>query len=536
LRPTTNKRLLSKEETINVRYRSAGLGFFLLIVAAAAVACRGGGAGFPSSSLPSTLASHDSINTPIKHVIVVIQENRSFDDFFATFPGANGTTVGHAIPMPSDVASACKAENQRVVTRATTVPLTEVSLTGKGFPAPPTPYPSGVSTPFGWNQDLPHDYRGGYLIDCDSASSQPDSSNPCKMDGNDVASFYPNGSGPPTCTYTYQYVNPNAIKPYWTMAKQYVLADNAFQTQGSESFTAHQALIAGGTADPNKLTGVSIIDDPTYFPWGCDGNPTHLVTNLLTIDGKYEGDQGPFPCLKYPEGTIRDLLDAKGISWKFYAQKVHAYNSGDPDTPGIWSAFDAIKAVRYDKSEWGTKVVWPDTKIFSDIKAGKLPAVAWITPDAANSDHPNEENPKGQPDDTGPSWVARIVDAVGESKYWSSSAIVVLWDDWGGYYDHVPPPLYDTQGGLGFRFPMIIISPYVQPHVEHTQYETASVLRFIEDNWGLKTLGQEDARAKGLENAFDLTQAPRPFKKIPAKYPLSFFLHQKPSGIPPDSE
>ena len=87
---------------------------------------------------------------------------------------------------------------------------------------------------------------------------------------------------------------------------------------------------------------------------------------------------------------------------------------------------------------------------------------------------------KEVPADTGPSWVASIVNAIGKSKYWKSIAIVVLWDDWGGFYDHVPPPFYDQQGGLGFRFPMIIISPYVTAHVEHTQYETTSVLQFIE--------------------------------------------------------
>ncbi len=125
---------------------------------------------------------------------------------------------------------------------------------------------------------------------------------------------------------------------------------------------------------------------------------------------------------------------------------------------------------------------------------------------------------------------------IGTSKYWKTCAIVVLWDDWGGFYDHVPPPLYDQQGGLGFRFPMLIISPYVAPHVEHTQYETTSVLRFIEDNWNLGTLGQEDKRATGIENAFNFSQTPRPFQTISAKYSRSFFLNQKPSGIPPDSD
>jgi phospholipase C len=392
------------------------------------------------------------------------------------------------------------------------VPLTKVNLFGQGFP-----------NNWDWNQDLAHDYVHGYLGDCDSSASQPKGSSPCKMDRFDQSYTGANGGGHPTCTYTYQYVDPNDIAPYWDIAKQYVLADNAFQTQGSLSFTAHQDLIAGGTA---LNSSESIIDDPTYWPWGC-GAPPGVHTSLIETNGKYLNNQGPYPCLTYK--TVRDLLDAKPISWKFYATKVNGGNSG------IWSAFQAVSAV-YHSQEWGKNVTWPDTNVFKDIHDGRLPAVSWVTPDGLNSDHPAEVNAKGAAVDEGPSWVASVVNAVGESKYWTSSAIVILWDDWGGFYDHVPPPFYDTQGGLGFRFPMLIVSPYVQTHVEHTQYETASVLRFIEDNWNLGQLGQEDSRAKGIESAFDFKQSPRPFKAIPSKYPMSFFLREKPSGVPPDTE
>jgi phospholipase C len=499
-----------------LQYRTAGLLFLLLTACGAIVACSGSSS-TANGPLPPASVTRAGSSSPISHVIVVIQENRSFDNLFATFPGANGTTVGLAKPMPTPVAQACANSNWPVITEPTTVPLTQVDLLGNGFPQSRENFA---------NQDLAHAYKGGYLVDCDSAAGAPDSSNPCKMDAYDLSFTGPNGTGHPTCTYTYQYVNPNDIKSYWQLAQQYVLADNAFQTQGSESFTAHQELIAGGTAIDSKD---SIIDDPSYFPWGCDGNPSSEVTNLLTIYGQYKGFQGPFPCLTYANGTIRDVLDAKKIAWKFYAQKVYPYNNPKNGGPGIWSAFDAVKAVR-DSKEWGTKVTFSDLKIFSDIKAGRLPAVSWITPDAVNSDHPAEKK------DLGPSWVAQIVNAVGTSKYWKSCAIVVLWDDAGGYYDHVAPPFYDNQGGLGFRFPMIIISPYVQAHVEHTQYETASVLRFIEDNWNLGTLGQEDKRATGIENAFNFSQTPRPFQTVSAKYSQSYFLNQKPSGIVPDSD
>ena len=457
-----------------------------------------------STGVPGSpaITAHRAQSTPIQHVIVVIQENRSFDDLFATFPGANGTTTGLAEPMPYTIASYCAGKKQPVITQPTVVTLKKVeNLLGDGFP------------PNNWDedQDLQHDFRHGYLGDCDAGGAgsnrEPSASSPCAMDGFDLGYTSANGSGSktshPTCTYTYQYVAPNSIAPYWDMAKQYALADNAFQTQGSESFTAHQALIAGGTAID---TSDSIIDDPSYWPWGCDAAPG-VTTNLITTSGNYLQRQGPFPCLSY--STIRDELDAAGISWKFYAVKVK-------NSAGIWSAFDAIKAVRHDTQEWGTKVVWPPTKIFADIKKGALPSVVWITPDAFNSDHPAEETPKHVPVDYGPSWVASIVNAVGESAYWNNSAIVVLWDDWGGFFDHVPPPSYDHQGGLGFRFPMIVISPYVNPHVEHTQFETASVLKFVEQNWGLSSLGQEDGRATSIGAAFDFNQKPRRFKKIQA--------------------
>jgi phospholipase C len=508
--------------------RAGRLLFFALMLNAGIVACAGSGssAGSPSALVPSGgPTSSVKGSTPISHVVIIVQENRSFDNFFATFPHANGTTVGEAIAMPSSIAADCAYDDQQVITYPTTVPLTEVSLQGAGFPNGPN------GKPFGENEDLPHTYLNGYLPDCnaDGDAAQPNMSNACEMNGFDLQHFGPDASGgSPTCTYLYQYVNPKDIAPYWDMAEQYVLADNTFQSQGSSSFTAHQDLIAAGTS---VTKNESAIDNVTGFPWGCDSGP-NATTPVITISGQYIF-KGPFPCYpaysSYPYETMRDLLDAKDVSWKYYTNKVYPADNPKANSPDIWSAFDAIYAVRYG-TEWGTRVTWPDTNIFKDIKNGPLPAVAWLMPDAVDSDHPAEKSDKG------PSWVASVVNAIGQSRYWKTTAIVVIWDDWGGFYDHVQPPLYDDQGGLGFRIPMIIISPYVQPHVEHTQYETASVLKFIEKNWNLGTLGKLDRRAASIGNAFNFSQTPRPFQVIPAKYPQSYFLHQKPSGIPPDTE
>jgi len=112
-----------------------------------------------------------------------------------------------------------------------------------------------------------------------------------------------------------------------------------------------------------------------------------------------------------------------------------------------------------------------------------------------------------------------------------------VWDDWGGFYDHVVPPHPRTwQGGPGFRIPMLVVSAYVKPHVEHTVYQFGSILRFVEDTWGLGSLGTSDAHSTSIGNAFDFNMPPRAFKSIPSKYPLQYFLRQTPSGQAPDSE
>ena len=430
-------------------------------------------------------------SSPIAHVIVIIQENRSFDNFFATFPGADGATTGRVAAVPGPERSQCPYP------RATTVPLAQHPLVE--------------------GRDFGHNY-GDFLIAYDNG----------KMDGFNLVPVPKKGTL--DCLTPYIYVNPGQIKPIWALAFQYVLADHVFETQGSGSFTAHQDLIAGGT---RISKWASVIDDPGVYPWGCDSPPgtkMGLITNKLV----YKRFSGPFPCFTQYR-TLRDLLDAKRVSWKYYTPAII------PDGPtrgnaAIWDAFDAIKAVR-DGPQWRTHVASPNTLIFNDIDTGSLPAVSWLTPDGFNSDHPQESiNHKDV--DLGPQWVANVVDAIGESKYWNSCAIIILWDDWGGFYDHESPAfLRDDQGGLGFRIPMLIVSPYVQPHVEHTQYETASIVKFIEENFRLDgPLQEPDARAKSITNAFNFNQTPRPFQLIESNHSRTFFLHQRPSGLPVDTE
>ncbi|HYL27038.1 MAG TPA: alkaline phosphatase family protein, partial [Candidatus Nitrosotalea sp.] len=321
------------------------------LIALAAGGCGGGSGSSPSGPLPPP--PPPTRGKYFTHVVVIVQENRTFDNLFATFPGADGTTVG-------------KTHNGKL------------RLHKANLESPISPN-NGYTY---WQ----HDYNNG------------------KMNGFDTQ---------PPGTYVYQYVDPAQIKPYWELAQQYVLADHNFQTQGSGSFTAHQDLIRGGTDIGGSQ---SLIDFPNGQPWGCDA-PSGTRTSLISLGNQYQHLQGPYPCLTYE--TLRDLLDNAGVSWRYYTPSTGGFAGN------LWNAFEAIKAVRLG-SEWHTNVASPETQIFTDIRHGRLASVSWVIPDYANSDHPGDNS------DTGPSWVAQITNAIGESPLWDTTAILVVWDDWGG--------------------------------------------------------------------------------------------------------
>jgi phospholipase C len=469
------------------------------LIALGLAACSGFGSGAATGGsslgpLPQDMSfmRHSSGSGYITHVIVMVQENRSLDDLFATFPGADGATEGKMKPPGS-------GSDEYVQLKK--VPLVEECDFGhrwKGFKK---------------------DYDGG------------------AMDGFGLEGGGKCGSkvGP----LPYQYVDPNDIIPYWFIAQNYVLGDEMFQTQGSGSFTAHQDLIRGGTTYDPAMTD-SLVDYPSKEPWGCDAKPG-TTTSYLQASGKllyYKYHLGPFPCTNqlpgYPTNTyltLRDLLDSAGVSWKYYSPPVAGGGSG-----GLWNAFDMIASVRYGP-EWNTNVKRNPNAIFTDLDAGTLSGVSWLIPDNVNSDHP------GSARDLGPEWVASVVNAVGQSQYWDSCAIIVVWDDWGGFYDHKKPPFLDKWGGLGFRVPMLIVSPYARMsspskpgYISHTQYEFGSIIKFIENVFSLGTLNTTDVRAHTIGDSFDFKQSPRSFIPIPSSLDRHYFEHQKPSYEPVDSE
>lgn len=322
----------------------------------------------------------------------------------------------------------------------------------------------------------------------------------CRMDGFDKEQ----ASGGPKDYPQYVYVPHPESKPYWDMAHEWVLADKMFQSQLDESFVAHQYIIAAQAAWSVNLPSGA---------WGCSGGSYDIVSTVT----KNRGLNGPkiIPCYDYT--TLGDELDKAHLSWRFYAAAFGTASSGDGS---FWSSYQAVGHI-YNGPDWKTDVISPNWKFISDVRHGKLAHFTWITPVCDDSDHVNCSG------GFGPSWVAALVNTVGKSKFWNSTAIFVQWDDWGGLYDPVPPP-YKNRDSLGFRVPLLVISPYAkQDYVSHVQYETASVLRFAEDLWGLAQMAPADTRATSpAADCFDFSQKPRQFVRIKAPEPPGFFMHQ----------
>jgi phospholipase C len=426
--------------------------------------------------------------SPIQHIVLLIQENRSFNDLFATFSGADGTTTGQVVTNT----------NCSPPLYGGSITLTEMPLV--------------------LYQDNNHTYRTGYSVAYDGG----------KMNAFDEVRS--NGTGPYECSHPYQYTNPDQIQPYWILASEYALAEHMFTTQGSSSFTAHQDLIRGGTVvEQNK----AMVDFPSCGDcwWGCDAKPaTH--THLVTAGNKYLSKRrGPFPCSnKFKDSylTLRDLLDAKGISWKYYVPpSSQLYGK-------LLNAFDLVAAVRYG-SEWNDNISTPETNILTDIEYGKLSAMSWVVPEAANSDHPATKL-GGQYVDYGPEWIATVVNAIGESSYWDSTAIIIVWDDWGGFYDNEGGAL-NKYGGPGERVPAIIVSPYARAgYISTTTYQFGSILKYIEQNWGLGSLNTTDSGSTSIIDCFNYNQSPTQFQPIQSTLGKSYFMHEKHSYRPPDSD
>ncbi len=382
-------------------------------------------------------ASAFSTRWPIKHVVFLIKENRTFDNLFGRFPGANGAMTGmdHGVRRP--------------LTRGTDQATYE---------------------------DIPHCYE------CALAAW-----NGGAMDGFNQTEA--------ADRWAYTQLHKGQLPNYWTWARSNVLFDRVFASAQGPSFPNHLYTIAaqsGGAHDnPRRTPGLGSLT------FGCDAPAEQLVA---VVDSEGVTKMVP-PCFDFL--TEGDLLRRAGIPWSYYAAQ--------EDQKGyIWSAYSAIRRYREHPKVW-QQHMFPVDRVVDDIRAGKLPPVTWITPRFELSEHPEYNFCHGE------NWSTKVIDAIMRSPMWKDTAIFVTWDDYGGFYDHVPPPQVDDFG-FGIRVPMMVISPYaVDGKVSHELGEFSSVLRFIEDNWGLTKLTRRDRDATPMLSAFDFAQAPRAPQPLPLR-------------------
>jgi phospholipase C len=427
----------------------------------------------------------------IQHIIVIFQENRTPDNLFQD---------------PVLIAAGADIAPSGVNSLGQIIPLSPINLGSVG----PNP------TYF----DLNHNH--------DSFLAMYDGG---KMDGADLISCNPFTAASCIPNPQFKSVAPADVQPYFALAEQYTFGDRMFQTSESGSFPAHQFIIAG-TSAPTATSPLFASGDPTDNDAGCIALPGSIVP---LIDPNGNPAPPVYPCFEHP--VLSDLLDAQGLSWIYYA----------PKPGGIWTAPNAIEHMCQEQNvngtlvcrapEWQRNVIIPSTQILTDIGNGRLPQVSWVIPAGAYSDHAHSNN------GSGPSWVASIVNAVGNSPYWANTAIIITWDDWGGWYDHVAPKIINdgiSWGSgyvYGFRVPLIVVSPYAKAgYISHVTHDFGSILSFIETNFNLPSLGYADAYADNLSDCFDLNQTPIPFQAIPGVQNAAHFLNDKTPPADPDDD
>ncbi|MFT3768375.1 MAG: alkaline phosphatase family protein [Minicystis sp.] len=399
----------------------------------------GGAGGMTSSS--STGGAPMAWPTPIRHVVIIVKENHTFDNYFGSFPGAEG--------------------------------VTSIQLAG----GPITP-PKAPDNPV---RDICHSH------DCALTEW-----NQGKMDGwESVSTSNKNGDHLAWAQY-----DESSIPNYWAYAKAFTLGDHFFANVLGPSFPGHMVTIAAqaGWALRNPT-----ISQSHPASWGCNQDPGDRVTIL---DNGSCTQKEVYPCFDIP--SVPDILPM-GTTWKFYGTTY-------PDL-GILSNFAAVKSIA--KGPGFANVVTVD-QFEKDIADHALPTVTWLVDqDAAN------EYPFGASVCVGENWTVHYVNLLMQSEFWKDTAILFTMDDWGGWYDHVPPPRQygcDAQHpyGLGMRLPLIVISPYARPGFVFKEVsEQASLARFVEAVVGGKTLSSidpaaQDGQANDLLGAFDFDQTPLP--------------------------
>ncbi len=460
-----------------------------------------------SSGVILPIQSSNNSQTKIQHLIFIVQENHSFDNYFGTYPGANGILSNTSVPVdPNNETSGYVEPYHLNVTQP-------ISIVGDELP-PGVADPEDLA-PVNNTSELPFHLISesiGQDIDHSSEVARQAYDNG-KMDGFVQAE----GS-----TLTLGYYNRSDIPYYWDYADKYVLDDNFFSSEMGPSFPNHLYIASGtdGPIDSNDswVSNGSIIDNPP----------------CITVPG------GKAPTVVWPEAnltwsTLAEELSIGNLSWKWYD------GNTNPIEPTLWNVLPLFNYFQIHPEELSAHV--ENTENFSvDIQNNNLPAVSWIMP---GSWHPptlpsvfaNEsvsEHPPAR-SDAGMDYVSYLINQVMNSPYWQSTAIVVTWDDYGGFYDHVAPPQID-QSGLGFRVPTLVISPWAKSHyIDHTQYEFSSMLKLAEVNFNLQTLGVRDVNASDMMNSFDFEQSPQLTLIEPANFVADSSTAQTYSSAVPTS-
>ena len=427
----------------------------------------------PSAAVPAGIHK-------IKHVVVVMQENRSFDHYFGTFPGADG------IPQRNGTFTVCLPDRARNRCERPYHDPSNRSLGG------PHEHADAI-------RDVAGGRMNGFIGRARHGLKGSCSAHPTALQC--LRRLPPDVMG---------YKDAREIPNYWAYAKSFVLQDHMFQPDASWSLPDHLFMVSGWSARCRRrgvaMSCVNALENPLAPPHSPQ-NPTSRVPDYAWTDLTY-------------------LLHKHRVSWRYYV-----FTGAQPDceedemicgrvpqnakTPGIWNPLPWFSTVKQDRQ---LRNIVSTKYFFRDARRGTLPAVSWVIPAQKVSDHPPALISDGQ------AYVTSVVNAVMRSKDWSSTAIFVAWDDWGGFYDHVKPPKVD-RNGYGLRVPAFMISPYARRgFIDHQVLSFDAYAKFIEDDFlgggrlDPKTDGRPDRRPSVRENAavlgdlskeFDFEQTPR---------------------------
>jgi len=444
---------------------------------------------------------------PIEHFIYIIQENHTFDSYFGTFPGANGIPAGTVLPdrpggpgkykpfhltadhivkdLGHSWAAAHLAYDNGKMDGFIWAEWPQASHYYWGGQPVPTPIPGLVHLPprqrpqavtnetpavptAGEAEQVvsPH----GFVDDEDDADPYVEEKNEALLAAQPTKA--PRGRAPGYVQQTLAYMDYNEIPNYWDYARKYTLCDMFFSS-------------LMGPSEPNHLYTVASQSGGLVY------NPP----------GKQEKRANVF---SFP--TMVDLFTNANVTWEYYV-------GGDPTTPGKWNPIPAFTQY-YNHPEVLSHVVATD-RFFSDINGGTLPQVCWLVPSADESEHPPHSVKAGM------HYITGLINAVMKSPYWNTCAIILVWDDYGGFYDHVPPVQPDLYG-FGFRVPAMVISPYSTGLVDHTQFDLTSPLKLIETKFNLPALTGRDGLANNMLDCFNFNQPARPADIIEDDTKLDF--------------